>query len=358
MNLQLESLGWRKHFADQLTEEDTNLIPARVVRQDVNRYHLLAADGLLSGILPGRARKEAASKGDLPAVGDWVLCSPADQSDSSSVVIERTLARFSKFSRKEAGDRFDEQVIAANIDTVFIVTGLDDNFNVARIERYLMLCWNSGANPVIVLSKVDLCTNLDECLEELAPVAMGTPVHVVSALNNEGLEALGVYISHGQTAALLGSSGVGKSTIINVILGYERFETGEVREMDSKGRHTTTFRELVPVETGGLLIDTPGMREIQLWADDVSLAGSFDDVETLALACRFNDCSHDSEPGCAVRAAIESGKLDESRLESYRKFERELAHFAEKQDASLRAEKKDARRKFAKVIRNRPTKRD
>lgn len=356
-SITLEALGWRAFFQSQLTP-DESLIPARVCRQDLGRYHLLSAEGELSGVLPGRLRKAAATKAALPTVGDWVLCGPADDADTRSVVIDRTLDRFSKFSRKEAGERFEEQVVAANVDTVFIVTGLDNNFNVGRVERYLVLAWNSGARPVVILSKSDLLSEdqIAARKEKLAPILMDTPVLVVSALDASGLEVLSSYASEGQTVALLGSSGVGKSTIVNALLGYERFETGEVRDSDSKGRHTTTFRELCQAPSGGLLIDTPGMREIQIWADDG--LGGFDDIDKLAASCRFNDCRHDSEPGCAVQEAIETGEIEASRVDSWQKFKRELRHFEEKQDASLRSERKQVWRKFSKSLRKRPTKRD
>lgn len=355
--LTLETLGWRPWFADQQDTRDEHLIPARVRRQEAGHYLLLTASGELTGTLPGRLRIEAESKAALPTVGDWVLCRPVAD-EPTRVVIERTLTRFSKFSRKEAGEKFEEQVVAANVDTVFIVTGLDHNFSASRIERYLVLAWNSGARPVIVLSKSDLLTpaEIDARRDALASVAMDTPVHTVSALGGEGMDALRAYVSTGETVALLGSSGVGKSTIVNALLGYERFETGEVRRGDSKGRHTTTFRELCPVPTGGMLIDTPGMREIQIWADDG--IGGFEDIDDLASRCRFNDCSHDSEPGCAVREAVERGQLDAGRIDSWHKFQRELEHFEEKQNAALRVEKKQERRSFSKRMRKRPTKRD
>lgn len=353
----LNELGWRDFFADQLDPElDGSLVPARVVRQDLDRYHLLTGDGERGAILPGRMRIDVATRAALPTVGDWVLCRESGEEAEAPLVIERVMERFSKFSRKEAGDRFEEQVVAANVDTVFIVSGLDNNFNPSRIERYLVLAWNSGAAPVIVLSKSDLCDNVEERLEALEAVAMATPIVVASALTEAGIDSLRQWLIAGRTVALLGSSGVGKSTLINALLGFERFETGEVRVGDSKGRHTTTYRELVAVPSGGLLIDTPGMREIQIWADDG--LGGFDDVEELASQCRFNDCRHESEPGCAVREAIEAGQLDVRRLDSWHKFKRELAHFEEKQDISLRAEKKQERRSFSKRIRNTPTKRD
>ncbi len=354
----LQALGWKDYFQQQIEEQEEHLIPARVYRLDVNRYHLLSATGELVGSLPGRLHTQAISKAELPTVGDWVLTSPADQNDASAVIIERSLDRFSKFSRKEAGEGFNEQVVAANIDLVFIVTGLDDNFNVNRIERYLVLAWSSGASPVLVMNKADLCPDIEASIQALQSVAVGVPVHVLSAQSLEGLEQLRPYLKSGQTVALLGSSGVGKSTIINALLGYDRFKTADVRDGDSKGRHTTTFREMCHIESGGLIIDTPGMREIQIWTDEASLAQAFSDVDDYALHCRFSDCQHESEPGCAVLKAISDGSILESRLDSLKKFERELAHLREKQDVSARSEKKKERKKFAKSIRNRPTKRD
>jgi len=356
--MSLKALGWKDFFQHQIEEQEQDYLPARVYRQDVNQYHLLSAQGELTGTLPGRLHALATSKAELPTVGDWVLTSPADQNDPTSVVIERNLDRFSKFSRKEAGDKFDEQVVAANIDTVFIVSGLDDNFNVNRIERYLLLAWSSGACPVVVLNKADLCADSEGKIQELQSVAVGVSTIAVSAHSGQGIDQLRPYVKPGHTVALLGSSGVGKSTIINALLGYERFETGEVRDGDSKGRHTTSFREMCTMESGGLIIDTPGMREIQIWMDEASLARSFSDVDDYAVQCRFNDCEHNSEPGCAVQEAISKGLLDESRLQSFRKFARELTHLVEKQDGSARAVKKKERKKFAKSIKKQPDKRD
>lgn len=356
--MNLQELGWNHFFQQQIEVSDLELKPARVYRQDVNQYLLITEHGLLTGTLPGRFRKTALSKADLPTVGDWVLVSTIEGGEEHAVQIERLLDRKSKFSRQEAGETIDEQVVAANIDIVFIVSGLDDDFNAARIERYLLLSRDSGALPVILLNKADVCSELEKRLDELAPVAMGTPVHVISATDKQGLDNVRSYLQSGSTCALMGSSGVGKSTIINSILGFDRFETGAVREGDGKGRHTTTFREMVEVPGGGLIVDTPGMRELQIWGDSASLESTFDDIRELAQQCRFNDCRHESEPGCAVSEAIESGSLDLLRLERYRRLQSELIHLASQQSAAARSAQKQNRRKFSKSIKNRPTKRD
>lgn len=358
MSLGLKELGWNHFFQQQTADKDPGLLPARVSRQDVNQYVLVSEQGELTGHLPGRFRQQAVSKADLPTVGDWVLASPIQGGEAGHVQIEHLLERKSKFSRKEAGDVVDEQIVAANIDTIFIVNGLDDDFNPKRIERYLLLSWDSGAMPVIVLNKADVCEDVDKKIEALDAIAMGTPIITMSAKQGVGMDAVREHIEPGSTCALMGSSGVGKSTIINSLLGFERFETSSVRADDSKGRHTTTFREMVRLPGGGLIIDTPGMREIQVWADEESLSQSFSDIEELALFCKFSDCQHDQEPGCAIRAAIADGSLEEERLVSYRKLLRELQHLEAQQDPAARAEKKQARRKFAKLIRNRVDKRD
>lgn len=354
----VHKIGWSHFFQQQIGPSEADCLPARVYRQDINQYHLYAETGKLKGILPGRMRQDAYSKAALPTVGDWVLTSAIPGGEPDTVQIERLLERKSRFSRQKAGEDIDEQVVAANIDTVFIVSGLDDDFNPARLERYLLICRDSGALPVVLLNKADICTDLDEKLDSLRPVCRDTPCHVVSALEGEGLDEIRKYISEGNTCALIGSSGVGKSTLINGLLGYDRFETGSVREVDSKGRHTTTFREMVLLPDSGLIIDTPGMREIQMWGDTSQLSQSFDDIEELALTCRFTDCKHESEPGCAVNEAIESSQLDEDRLSRYRKLERELSHLEQQQDAAARAEKKQERKRFARLLRTRPDKRD
>lgn len=361
--MNLTELGWNEFFQQQLEkiihdEEGAavQLIPARVSRQDLSIYHLWSVDADLTAILPGRMY-QTSSKADLPTVGDWVLVEPLPNEPGKSV-IRHLLKRQSKFSRKEAWTETDEQIVASNINQVFIVSGLDEDFNPSRIERYLLLAWESGSSPVIVLNKADLCEDLEEKMRQLEAVSMGTAMHVVSALSSEGMDVLLSYLSPGHTIALMGSSGVGKSTIVNQLLGYKAMDTGAVREDDSKGKHTTTFRQMFRLASGGILIDTPGMREIQLWGDEESLAATFDDVETLATACRFSDCNHSDEPGCAILEAIDQGKMDESRLRSYRKLQRELKFLAEKQDESARRQGRAERRRFGKARKKVVNKRD
>lgn len=352
--LSLMQLGWNNFFQQQISIDDDS-IPARVIRQDLGRYHLMSDQGPMVGILQGKARLES-SKADLPTVGDWVLVKA--QEHGKEMIIQSMLERATKFSRKQAGEKFYEQVVAANIDTVFIVTGLDDNFNVLRIERYLFLCNTSGALPVIILNKADVCEDTERFLDEVREVAGSTPVHIISALTEDGMQSLQAYISEGTTVAVLGSSGVGKSTIINTLLGYDHFKTGAVRDTDSRGRHTTTHRELCPIPGGGMIIDTPGMRELQIWSDEQYLATTFEDVEVLATLCKFGDCRHKTEPGCAILSGIKNGTLSEDRWESYGKYIKELAFLAEQQSINAKLQKKASNKKFARVIRNRPVERD
>jgi ribosome biogenesis GTPase len=235
-------------------------------------------------------------------------------------IVEAVLPRRTLFSRRAPGKREEQQPIAANIDLVFVVCGLDGDFNLRRLERYLAISIESGVTPVIVLNKADICVNLDASLAATAPVARGAMVVTTAASRPGGVDELAQFLRYGRTIALLGSSGVGKSTIANGLIGEERIRTREVRESDSRGRHTTTHRELIPLPGGGALIDTPGMRELQLWAGEDSIESAFDEIAVLALECRYRDCSHSGEPGCAVRAALEAGDLDPARFESYRKL--------------------------------------
>ena len=353
----LGQLGWnsffQKHF--QLLKMHDS-VPARVVSESKSSYQVYGQYGELTAKISGKMRYQAGTGDQYPAVGDWVVIRP--QVNEKEGVIHAILPRKSRFSRKVAGERTEEQVVAANVDTVFIVSGLDGgrNFNLRRIERYLTLAWNSGASPVIVLNKVDLCPDVNVYIENVEAIATGISIHSVSAKERIGLDALMRYLTKGETAAFLGSSGVGKSALINALLGIEKQETGEVREDDRTGRHTTTRRELILLPSGGAVIDTPGMREIQMWAGEDDLQSAFNDIEILAKKCRFDDCGHNIEPGCAVRDAIEQGALDPARLESYRKLQNELSYLASREAHSTRLLEKAKWKKisqWSKQIRKR-----
>jgi len=339
--LNLQDLGWDDGFAAALQPHE-NCIPARVSAQHRGEYDVLAERGELRAHVAGRLRHEAASGSELPAVGDWVAL--------RDETIHAVLPRRSAFLRKVAFHATEAQVLAANIDTVFVVTGLDGDFNVRRLERYLTLAWESGASPAVVLTKADLCDDPLALLLEAEQVAVGVPAHVVSNVTGEGLDELATYLAPARTVALLGSSGVGKSSLLNRLLDDEVQATKELAE-DGTGRHTTTARQLFRLPGGALLVDTPGLREVQLWSADDGIHEAFADVDELAADCRFNDCAHTREPGCAVQAAIDEGRLPRERLQSYRALQRELKRLALKQDARMRSEERKKRVKQARSRR-------
>jgi ribosome biogenesis GTPase len=327
----LEALGWNEFFADAFAPyEPEGLEPGRVAVQERGAVVLFTPRGSV------RARGHAVA-------GDWVAL------DAERGAVRAVLPRKTRFARKEPW-LTEEQVVAANIDTVFLVTDCGRDFKPRRLERYLTAAWDSGADPVIVLAKSDLADDVAATVARAEAVAFGVPVHPVSSVTGAGIDTIGPHLARGQTVALLGSSGVGKSTLANRLLGTELFATADVRR-DGRGRHTTTTRELVLLPGGALLLDTPGMRELQLWADESALEETFSDVAELARECRFSDCAHRSEPGCAVRAALADGTLPAVRWESYRKLQQELRALALRQDARLRSEARKERRRFTRSQR-------
>ncbi len=295
------------------------LLLARVALSQRDRYHLFIESGELSAEPSGRLWYRAEDAAAMPVTGDWVA---ARKVGPGEAIVEAVLPRRTCFSRRAPGAREEQQPVAANIDTVFLVCGLDADFNLRRLERYLTLAAESGARPVVVLNKRDLCAETEAVARraEAAAVAGQAPIVMASAREGAGMDALAAFLGPGRTVALLGSSGVGKSTLLNRLLGEERMTTAEVRPGDSRGRHTTTHRELVPLPAGGALIDTPGLRELQLWAGPESVDRAFADIAGLAERCRYRDCTHASEPGCAVRETLESGELPRERWESYHKL--------------------------------------
>lgn len=343
-------LGWDAERQQQFTEHAAaGLEPARVSVQHRGAYDVLGEDGERRCEVPQRVVRAAGSPADLPAVGDWVAVEPTEPGRG---VIHAVLPRRSKFSRLAAHDpassTTEEQVVAANVDVVFIVTSLNGDLNLRRLERYLALTWESGARPVVLLTKADLVDDPAPAVAEVSEIAVGVPVHAISVRTEHGLDAIAAELRPGETAALLGSSGVGKSTLVNVLVGEELLATREIRA-DGKGRHTTTRRELVPLPGGGLVIDTPGMRELQLWVADHGLEEAFDDITSLVDHCRFRDCAHETEPGCAVREALADGRLSPGRWQSYRKLERELEMLERRLDKRAQAEQ---RRKWRSLSRS------
>jgi len=343
----LEELGWNDHFEEQFQSLNTeNFDVGRIAIEHKQRYVVYAQTGELTGEITGKMLFNSDNSADLPKVGDWVLITIFE--DERKAVIHDIVPRKTSISRNIAGRKTEEQVIVANVDVVFIVQALDNDFNPRRLERYLVLVKESRTEPVIVLNKMDIAENIDDKLKIVTALSGNIPVVAISAKTNRGLDALKNNITSGKTFAFVGSSGVGKSTIINALLGKDLLKTQEVRTDDSRGRHTTTHREMVILPGGGILIDTPGMREIQLWSSEDGLENTFSDIETLSDKCHFSDCTHTNENNCAVLKAVNEGEFPESRLNSYYKLKKELRYLNSKVDENAAQREKQRIKKMLK----------
>ncbi|ANU11660.1 GTPase RsgA [Planococcus antarcticus DSM 14505] len=348
----IEQYGWNTNWQKKINAPG---IPGRVTLEHKNLYRVVTENGEWLCSLSGKYRHQHHGT-EFPCVGDWVMTEQMPGEEKG--IIQQVLPRTSQFSRKGAGETSDIQLIAVNVDTVFLSMSLNHDFNVRRLERYLLAAWDSGSNPVIVLTKKDQCQDIDPYMRQVESVAFGVPVFAVSALTGEGIEELQKQLSSSKTGALLGSSGVGKSSLINALSGSEQMMVQDIRKDDSKGRHTTTHREMILLPAGGLMIDTPGMREFQLGDYSEGIEAGFSDVEELAIACRFRDCAHHDEPGCSVQEALQNGALDAGRYGSYLKLKRELAHMERKSDAAAQKAERNKWKQLTKDSRKRPVKKN
>jgi ribosome biogenesis GTPase len=337
--MSLRALGWNAFFKDAFARLAIDgLVAARVATQHRGGYEVWTADAILTADVPGRFRHQARSGSDYPAVGDWVAIAPIP--GETRAVIHAVLPRRTRLARNAPGDATEEQILVTNVDDVFILEALATPPNVRRLERFLTVAAASGAQPTIVLTKADLCANVPAALATVSQACSAAPVLAISAQDGSGIRALRKRITQGHTVVLLGRSGAGKSTLINHLAGEETQFVLPVREDDQKGRHATTGREMVFLPGGGVIIDTPGLRELQLWDGADGLDTAFPDIEALAPSCRFTNCRHLQEPGCAVRAATQEGRLDPARLAAFHKLMSEASQFEGRRAARLRADER------------------
>lgn len=350
--MNLKMYGWNQHLEETPLNLESGQSVGRIISEYKGQYKLITEQGEYLAEVSGKLRHQAGVREDFPAVGDWVVV--RERPSEHKATIDRILPRFSKFSRKAAGVTTVEQIVAANIDTVFLVMALNHDFNIRRLERYLTMAWDSGASPVILLTKADLCPDLKTKIAEVEEIAFGVPIISVSALLDNGKDQFADYLGSGKTAVFLGSSGAGKSTLTNWLCGEDIQLVNTVRSDDDRGRHTTTNRELIVLPQGGVIIDTPGMRELQLWtACEGSLDHSFSDIEGLTAKCRFHNCTHHNEPGCEVQNALRDGRLTKERYNSYLKLQRELAFVRRKTDVQERLKEKARWKKIHMDMRRR-----
>lgn len=344
----IEKYGFSEVFSSKIPQK-SHLEPARVLSQEKGFYRIITNKGEKLAEVSGKFRFQAAVSSDYPAVGDFVLVNWNESGNSA--IIESLFPRKSAFVRKAAGEPQQEQVVAANIDIVFLCMALNNDFNLRRLERYISIAWDSGAIPVVVLTKSDLCDDLEQKLSEVSSVAFGVDVLVTTSTEENGYKKLLPFISEGKTVAFIGSSGVGKSTLINRLLGREQLKTNGLRN-DDKGRHTTTHRELFLLPSGGMVIDTPGMREVGMWDNDTGIERTFSDIEELAALCKFRNCTHTNEPGCAIQKALETGELEAERWQSYQKLKTENDYMEDKEGYLIAKGKRE--KEISKLIKKMP----
>lgn len=349
--MDLKNIGFDDFFQKHLKNLNTEKFPiGRICAEYKENYKLFSECGELNANISGKFRNSCKTREDFPAVGDWIKFEYIKSENKA--IIQEICPRKSKFSRKVAGIQTQEQIIASNVDFAFIVCALNYDFNLRRIERYLSLVWQSGATPVVILTKTDLCVDVQSKILEVENIAFGVDIHAVSNVSKVGIEVLEKYFINNKTVVLLGSSGVGKSSLINNLVKEKIMKVNILRNSIDKGRHTTTHKQMILLPNGGLIIDTPGIRELQLWDAEDGISQTFSDIKKIAESCKFNDCTHTNEPDCEVRKAINKGLLDENRLENYLKMQKEQDYLINRQTKSAAKVERDKWKAIHKQIKN------